>query len=56
MNLDVVIIGGGPGGYEAATVAGVAERAGSSVGNVYKYFGSKDALVQEVLRVVSASR
>lgn len=36
-------------GYEAATVAGVAERAGSSVGNVYKYFGSKDALFEAVL-------
>jgi len=36
-------------GYEAATIASVAERAGSSVGNVYKYFGSKEALLEVVL-------
>jgi AcrR family transcriptional regulator len=31
-------------GYEATTVALVAERAGSSVGNVYKYFPNKEAI------------
>jgi AcrR family transcriptional regulator len=36
-------------GYEATTIAGVAERAGSSVGNVYKYFASKEELFQAVL-------
>jgi AcrR family transcriptional regulator len=32
-------------GYEATTMAGVAERAGSSVGNLYKYFSSKQQLL-----------
>jgi AcrR family transcriptional regulator len=36
-------------GFEATTMAQVAERAGSSVGNVYKYFASKDALLAAVL-------
>ena len=36
-------------GYEGATVAGIAERAGVSTGNVYRYFESKDALFYEVL-------
>lgn len=36
-------------GYEATTMAAVAERAGSSVGNVYKYFAGKDELFQAVL-------
>jgi AcrR family transcriptional regulator len=31
-------------GYDATTMAGVAERAGSSVGNLYKYFDGKEAL------------
>lgn len=31
-------------GYETTTMAAVAERAGSSVGNLYKYFDSKEAL------------
>jgi AcrR family transcriptional regulator len=36
-------------GYEGATVGGIAERAGVSTGNVYRYFESKDALFYEVL-------
>ena len=32
-------------GYEATTMAGVAERAGSSVGNLYKYFSGKQELL-----------
>lgn len=36
-------------GYEGATVAGIAQRAGVSTGNVYRYFESKDALFYEVL-------
>jgi len=36
-------------GYAGATVAGIAERAGVSTGNVYRYFESKDALFYEVL-------
>lgn len=31
-------------GYEGATLAGIAARAGSSVGNVYKYFRDKEEL------------
>jgi AcrR family transcriptional regulator len=34
-------------GYEAATMRAIAERAGSSVGNAYYYFGSKEELIQE---------
>src|SRR5438270_864292 len=36
-------------GFEAATMAAVAERAGSSIGNVYKYFANKDVLFAAVL-------
>src|SRR6185369_122767 len=46
-------------GFSATSMAAVAERAGSSVGNLYKYFGGKQQLfeaavpaqfVQELLR------
>jgi AcrR family transcriptional regulator len=36
-------------GFAATTIALVAERAGSSVGNVYKYFANKDELFAAVL-------
>ena len=36
-------------GYEATTMAGVAERADSSVGNVYRYFANKEELFAAVL-------
>ncbi|MFZ5897231.1 MAG: helix-turn-helix domain-containing protein [Myxococcota bacterium] len=36
-------------GFETATVAAIAERAGVSTGNVYRYFGSKEELLEEVL-------
>jgi AcrR family transcriptional regulator len=36
-------------GYEATTMAGVAERAGSSVGNLYKYFSSKQELLDAAI-------
>jgi AcrR family transcriptional regulator len=36
-------------GYEGATVADIAARAGVSTGNVYRYFENKDALFYEVL-------
>lgn len=36
-------------GYEAATTRRVAERAGVSVGSLYQYFPSRDALVSAVL-------
>lgn len=36
-------------GYEATTMAEVATRAGTSIGNVYKYFSNKEALFAEVL-------
>jgi AcrR family transcriptional regulator len=50
-------------GYEATTMAAVAERAGSSVGNLYKYFSGKQQLfdaaipaelVQELSRLTRA--
>ena len=36
-------------GYQGATMAQIAERAGISTGNVYRYFANKDALFYEVL-------
>ncbi|MGC4094397.1 MAG: helix-turn-helix domain-containing protein [Polyangiaceae bacterium] len=36
-------------GFSGATMAGVAERAQVSTGNVYRYFSSKEALLEEVL-------
>lgn len=36
-------------GYEATTMAAVAERGETSIGNVYKYFPNKDALLDAVL-------
>lgn len=36
-------------GYEATTMAAVAERAGSSIGNVYRYFANKEELFAAVL-------
>jgi AcrR family transcriptional regulator len=41
------------GGYVAAQVAAVAERAGVAVGTVYRYFPSKSDLFAEVFRVAS---
>lgn len=36
-------------GYERATLAAIAERAGTSIGNVYKYFSSKEELFEAAL-------
>jgi len=36
-------------GFAATTMAAVAERAGTSIGNVYRYFEGKDRLFAEVL-------
>jgi AcrR family transcriptional regulator len=41
------------GGYVAAQVAAVADRAGVAVGTVYRYFPSKSDLFAEVFRVAS---
>src|SRR5260221_11847042 len=43
-------------GYDAATMGAVAERAGSSIGNLYKYFASKEELFDEVLPFEFATR
>jgi AcrR family transcriptional regulator len=43
----------GEGGYVAAQIASVAERAGVAVGTVYRYFPSKSDLFAEVFRVAS---
>lgn len=42
-------------GFEATTMASVAARAKTSVGNVYKYFDGKDALFAAVLPATFAS-
>lgn len=36
-------------GYEAMTTAGIAERAGVSVGSLYQYFPNKEALVASIV-------
>lgn len=36
-------------GYESTTMAEVAAKAGTSIGNVYKYFSNKESLFDEVL-------
>lgn len=38
------------GGEEALTIDKIAERAGASVGSIYQYFGTKDAILLELLR------
>lgn len=43
-------------GYAGATVATIAERAGVSTGNVYRYFANKDALFYEVVSAEFAAR
>jgi AcrR family transcriptional regulator len=40
------------GGYGAATVIAIAERAGVAAGTLYRHFGSKEELFVEVFRVV----
>jgi AcrR family transcriptional regulator len=47
--LDAAALVFGERGYEAATLAHVAERAGISPGTVQHYFGSKSALFHEVI-------
>jgi AcrR family transcriptional regulator len=47
--LDAAALVFGEHGYEAATLAHVAERAGVSPGTVQHYFGSKSALFHEVI-------
>jgi len=40
-------------GYEATTMQDIVTEAGTSIGNAYFYFGSKDLLVREVIEVIS---
>jgi AcrR family transcriptional regulator len=40
------------GGYGAATVVAIAQRAGVAAGTLYRHFGSKEELFVEVFRVV----
>jgi AcrR family transcriptional regulator len=37
-------------GFEAATMTAIAERSGTSIGGLYRYFPDKPALAQELLR------
>lgn len=43
-------------GYEAATTNAIAKAAGTSVGSLYQYFPSKDAIAVELLRRFRADR
>jgi AcrR family transcriptional regulator len=43
-------------GYRGATMAAIAERAGMSTGNLYRYFSDKDALFYEVVSHEFAAR
>ena len=43
-------------GYEAATTNKIAEAAGTSVGSLYQYFPSKDAIAVEIIRRYRADR
>lgn len=43
-------------GYKGATMAAIAERAGMSTGNLYRYFADKDALFYEVVSDEFAAR
>jgi AcrR family transcriptional regulator len=43
-------------GYEAATTNGIAKSAGTSVGSLYQYFPSKDAIAVEIIRRYRADR
>src|SRR5262245_13300540 len=40
-------------GYEATTMQDIVSQAGTSIGNAYFYFGSKDLLVREVIEVIT---
>ena len=40
-------------GFYATTIPDIAERMGMSVGNLYNYFPSKEALAREIIRFVS---
>lgn len=37
-------------GFKAATMHEIAKRAGMSVGNLYNYFGGKDAIIDEIAK------
>ena len=39
-------------GYEGASIRGIAKRSNSSVGNIYKYFRSKDELYENLIGTV----
>lgn len=43
-------------GYKGATMAAIAERAGMSTGNLYRYFADKDALFYDVVSDAFAAR
>ncbi len=43
-------------GYEATTTNGIAKAAGTSVGSLYQYFPSKDAIAVELVRRFRADR
>lgn len=43
-------------GFHAASMASIAERARMSVGQIYRYFSSKEAIVQTIVQGIAAKR
>lgn len=43
-------------GFHAASMASIAQRASMSVGQIYRYFASKEAIVQTIVQGIAAKR
>lgn len=43
-------------GFHAASMASIAQRAAMSVGQIYRYFASKEAIVQTIVQGIAAKR
>ena len=43
-------------GFHAASMSQIASEAGLSVGQIYRYFSNKDAIIEEMIRRIIDSR